>query len=290
MLVEYIQAAMNQAIIVPEMADGTYLGNIPGFVGVCATATTKDGCRANLQAALEEWVIFRTSRGLQLPNISNVTPSIPGSEINNQRLERINKLEKEIEDLRLELGGIRRPKTLRNQTYRFNEWYKNYFSLLSVVIGAIAIGVGFWLYRVNPIQKYQDNLTKEVATDYYRDLGDRFMNYGEFDGAAEVYQNALDVDKYDVRANSGLRTAQIFQPPKGDVFFRSNCYRRTHLSSSPKFRKQARIRLSSVGLRRQKLTASERLFGRHGKIRAGNQTKAFVRRWLQPVSYHPANH
>jgi tetratricopeptide (TPR) repeat protein len=251
MLAEYIEDAMTKAQIEPEMADGTHRGSIPGFVGVCAAATTEADCRAELKAVLEGWVIFRASRGLKLPELGSEAPIIPTAEVNNQRLQTINQLEQQIEALKLELGGIKNPTTIWNYVYRFNEWYKNYFSLLTVAIGALAVIIGFWLYRVNPIQTYQDNLTKELATNYFSDLGDKFMNYGEFGAAAEVYQNALDVDKYDLRANSGLRAAQIFVPPKGEAFLDPNVvgvrlsHLRQSLGSKPEY---AHLVLDSEGL------------------------------------------
>jgi predicted RNase H-like HicB family nuclease len=67
MLTAYIRAAMSQARyeILPD--DGTYYGEIPGFQGVYADATTLEACRDELKSTLEDWILFRVSRNLPLP-------------------------------------------------------------------------------------------------------------------------------------------------------------------------------------------------------------------------------
>jgi predicted RNase H-like HicB family nuclease len=66
MLSEYIRAAMKRATY-EILEDGTYFGRIPGFQGVWANENTLEGCRDELQDALEDWMLFRVSRGLELP-------------------------------------------------------------------------------------------------------------------------------------------------------------------------------------------------------------------------------
>ncbi len=67
MLTAYIRAAMNKAKyeILPD--DGSFYGEIPGFQGVYATAATLEACREELESTLEDWVLFRVSRNLPLP-------------------------------------------------------------------------------------------------------------------------------------------------------------------------------------------------------------------------------
>ena len=76
MLTAYIQAAMRQAKyeILPD--DGTFYGEIPGFQGVYANATTLEACRDELQEVLEEWILFRVSRRLDLPAIGGLRLAI----------------------------------------------------------------------------------------------------------------------------------------------------------------------------------------------------------------------
>jgi len=72
MLTSYIRAAMRKAKyeILPD--DGTYYGEIPGFKGVYANARSLEACREELEDVLEEWILFRVSRRLQLPVIDGI--------------------------------------------------------------------------------------------------------------------------------------------------------------------------------------------------------------------------
>ena len=72
MLTAYIRAAMGKAKyeILPD--DGAFYGEIPGFQGVYATAATLEACREELESTLEDWVLFRVSRNLPLPEAGGV--------------------------------------------------------------------------------------------------------------------------------------------------------------------------------------------------------------------------
>ena len=72
MLTAYIRAAMGKAKyeIIPD--DGTFYGEIPGFQGVYATAATLEACREELESTLEDWLLFRVSRNLPLPEAGGV--------------------------------------------------------------------------------------------------------------------------------------------------------------------------------------------------------------------------
>jgi predicted RNase H-like HicB family nuclease len=72
MLREYIDAAMHAATYEILDTDGTFFGEIPGFEGVYANATTLEACRDELEEVLEEWVLFRISRALALPAVNGV--------------------------------------------------------------------------------------------------------------------------------------------------------------------------------------------------------------------------
>jgi len=66
MLTEYLSAAMAKAHY--ELlgdAEGFY-GEIPGFQGLYAQATTLDECRKELASTLEDWLLFRISRRLAI--------------------------------------------------------------------------------------------------------------------------------------------------------------------------------------------------------------------------------
>ncbi len=64
---EYLAAALRKAQyeILPD--DGSYYGQIQGFDGVYANASTLEECREELREVLEEWILFRVSRNLSLP-------------------------------------------------------------------------------------------------------------------------------------------------------------------------------------------------------------------------------
>lgn len=72
MLVRYLEAAMRRAHyeIIPE--DGTYYGEIPGFQGVYANASSLEGCRDELAEVLEEWTFLRISRQLPTPVVDGL--------------------------------------------------------------------------------------------------------------------------------------------------------------------------------------------------------------------------
>jgi predicted RNase H-like HicB family nuclease len=67
MLTAYIRAAMRKAHyeILPD--DGSFYGEIEGFQGVFANADTLEACRDELEEVLEEWILLRVSRQLDLP-------------------------------------------------------------------------------------------------------------------------------------------------------------------------------------------------------------------------------
>ena len=69
MLTAYIRAAMRKAHyeILPD--DASYYGEIVGLQGVWANADTLEACRDELEEALEEWILLRVSRQLDLPSV-----------------------------------------------------------------------------------------------------------------------------------------------------------------------------------------------------------------------------
>ena len=72
MLTVYIRAAMSKAKyeILPD--DRTFYGEIPGFQGVYASAAALEACRDELESTLEDWILFRVSRNLPLPEAGGV--------------------------------------------------------------------------------------------------------------------------------------------------------------------------------------------------------------------------
>lgn len=76
MLTSYIRAAMRKAKYEILRDDGSFYGEIPGFQGVYANASTLEACREELEEVLEEWILFSVSRNLLLPVVEGIELSI----------------------------------------------------------------------------------------------------------------------------------------------------------------------------------------------------------------------
>ena len=72
MLIKYVQAAMRLAHY--EMIDSPepFYGEIPDCQGVWATGKTLEECLEELEAGLEDWILFRGSRQLAVPVIDGI--------------------------------------------------------------------------------------------------------------------------------------------------------------------------------------------------------------------------
>ncbi len=71
MLSDYIRAAMGRAEY-EKLDDGTYYGEIPGLQGVYANESKLEACRAELQSALEDWILFGLSNGFPIPPLDGI--------------------------------------------------------------------------------------------------------------------------------------------------------------------------------------------------------------------------
>ena len=76
MLTKYIQGAMRRARYEILSGDEPFYGEIPGFDGVYAIASTLEGCREELEEVLEEWMLLRISKHLPLPVIDGIELTI----------------------------------------------------------------------------------------------------------------------------------------------------------------------------------------------------------------------
>ena len=76
MIRKYIQTAMMHARyeILPD--DGSYYGEIKECPGVYSSASTLEQCRNDLEEVLEEWILFRVYKNLQIPSIDNIEITI----------------------------------------------------------------------------------------------------------------------------------------------------------------------------------------------------------------------
>jgi predicted RNase H-like HicB family nuclease len=69
MLRDYLNAALHRAHYEILSDDSSFYGEIPGLEGVYANAATLEECRDALEQVLEEWVLFRVSQDLPLPEV-----------------------------------------------------------------------------------------------------------------------------------------------------------------------------------------------------------------------------
>ncbi len=67
MLAEYIQAAMRDARYEEIEEDGTIFATIPGFDGLWANAPTHAEATAQLESALEGWILVSIARHRPIP-------------------------------------------------------------------------------------------------------------------------------------------------------------------------------------------------------------------------------
>ncbi len=73
MLTEYLSAAMHKAHYELLPDDKVYYGEVPGFQGVYATATTLEECREELLATLEDWLLLSIHKNLPVPVVDNIS-------------------------------------------------------------------------------------------------------------------------------------------------------------------------------------------------------------------------
>jgi len=72
MLINDIDAAMEQAVYEIIEDEGTYWGEIPHFQDVWANHKTLEGCRRELRETLGDWIALRLRLNLVIPIIANI--------------------------------------------------------------------------------------------------------------------------------------------------------------------------------------------------------------------------
>jgi len=72
MLTEYLRAALRRARYEILGDEPGYYGEIRELPGVWASAETLESCREELAAVLEDWVLVRVARGLDIPALDGV--------------------------------------------------------------------------------------------------------------------------------------------------------------------------------------------------------------------------
>ena len=69
MLIQYIQAALENARYEIIDDEEPYYGEVPGLDGVWSNGNTLEECRQNLEEVIDEWVIVRLAKGVPIPQI-----------------------------------------------------------------------------------------------------------------------------------------------------------------------------------------------------------------------------
>ncbi len=73
MIRQYIQAAMQRAHYeIIDQRGEPYYGEIPGLQGVLACGATLEECRANLEDALDGWIMLGLQLGHPIPEIDGI--------------------------------------------------------------------------------------------------------------------------------------------------------------------------------------------------------------------------
>jgi predicted RNase H-like HicB family nuclease len=72
MLTEYIEAAMRHAKYEIFPSDNSYYGEIPECNGVWANELTLEDTRKDLRSTLEDWILWRTRDGAEIPVIDGI--------------------------------------------------------------------------------------------------------------------------------------------------------------------------------------------------------------------------
>ncbi len=71
MLINYIHTALRHAKY-ELMENNRFFGSIPECQGAWGDGATLEECREELQSVLEDWIVFRLSRGLDIPVIDGI--------------------------------------------------------------------------------------------------------------------------------------------------------------------------------------------------------------------------
>jgi predicted RNase H-like HicB family nuclease len=71
MISKYIDKALERAHY-EVLEDGSYCATVPGLRGVIALGGGVEECRRELAEVVEEWILVRVARGLDVPRLGGV--------------------------------------------------------------------------------------------------------------------------------------------------------------------------------------------------------------------------
>jgi predicted RNase H-like HicB family nuclease len=76
MVTDYLKAAMKRAHYEILDDDKSYYGEVKECQGVYANAATLEECRNELEQTLEDWILFRVSKHLEIPKLDGIDLSV----------------------------------------------------------------------------------------------------------------------------------------------------------------------------------------------------------------------
>ena len=68
MIRQYVEQALRMARY-DKLEDGTHYGEVPRLRGVLASGETLEACREQLAEVVEEWILVRVAKGLDVPRL-----------------------------------------------------------------------------------------------------------------------------------------------------------------------------------------------------------------------------
>jgi predicted RNase H-like HicB family nuclease len=71
MIRDYVDEALRRAHY-DKLDGGTFCGEVPELQGVLASAPTLEACRDQLAEVVEEWILVRVARGLDVPRLGDL--------------------------------------------------------------------------------------------------------------------------------------------------------------------------------------------------------------------------
>ena len=71
MIRSYLDAALKRARYT-NLEKGMWGAEVPGLPGVIATGKSLEACRSELEEVVEEWILVRVARGLDVPSVGGV--------------------------------------------------------------------------------------------------------------------------------------------------------------------------------------------------------------------------
>lgn len=71
MISQYVNKALQHAVV-KQLDDGSFCATVRGLRGVIAVGDSADTCRRQLAEVVEEWILVRVARGLDVPTLGGV--------------------------------------------------------------------------------------------------------------------------------------------------------------------------------------------------------------------------